>query len=410
MKNNICLIGVNFYPEDTAIGLYSTQLCRFLNGLDDCVSVVTGFPYYPDWKIKNDYQRKPFLYQEDLEGIRVLRYKQYVPEKPRFKSRLLHLLDFTLGSLLNLLKVKQCDVVICVVPFTSTVFLGWILARLKGARLWVHVQDFEVDAILESGIASGEKGIKKQVFQLLFSIERFLFNRADIVSTISHGMMRKLEHKTRRETYYFPNWVNGDEINPATASAHPLFNGHSEQFKILYSGNVGEKQDWGFFVDLVKFFADDSRVHFFVVGQGAKFSSLKEDLALFKNVTVREPVAFSELNDLLCSANLHVLFQKKEVIDTVMPSKILGMMASSVPSLVTGNLKSEVARALYDSQGGGFIESGELEECTRFVMALIDSPEKASSMGSAARNYILENFSSDKVLPAFREKLLQLTE
>jgi len=408
LKNNICLIGVNFHPEDTAIGLYSTQLCRFLSDRGDRISVVTGFPYYPDWKIKSDYHHRSFLYQEDFEGIHVLRYKQYVPENPSFKTRILHLLDFTLGSLLNLFKVKQCDVVICVVPFTSTVFLGWILARLKGARLWVHIQDFEVDAILESGIASGENGIKKQVFQLLFSIERFLFNRADIVSTISHGMMGKLTHKTRRETYYFPNWVSGDEINPSVASLHPIFNGHSEQFKILYSGNVGEKQDWDFFVGLVDYFSEDSRLHFFVVGQGAKFSSLKKYLSQFKNITVREPVPFNELNDLLCSADLHVLFQKKEVIDTVMPSKILGMMASSVPSLVTGNLESEVARVLHDSQGDGFFEAGKLEECASFIKALIDSPEKVSSMGDAARSYILENYSADKVLSAFREKLNQL--
>ncbi len=380
----------------------------YLNNIGYKVSVVTGFPYYPDWKIKTDYQSRPLFYQEYLRGIHVLRYKQYVPENPSFKTRILHLLDFTLGSLLNLLKVKHCDVVICVVPFTSTVFLGWLLARFKGARLWVHIQDFEVDAILESGIASGGKGINKLVFRLLFSIERFLFNRADVVSTISHGMMGKLERKTRRETYYFPNWVSGDEINPAVASLHPIFNGHSEQFKILYSGNVGEKQSWDFFVEVVNYFAGDSRVHFFVVGQGAKFSSLKRDLSSFKNATVREPAPLSELNDLLCSADLHVLFQKKEVIDTVMPSKILGMMASSVPSLVTGNLESEVARVLHDSQGDGFIEAGELEECARFINGLIDSPEKVSSIGCAARNYILENFSSDKVLSAFREKLRQL--
>jgi len=408
LKTNICLIGVNFYPEDTAIGLYSTQLCRFLNDQGDRVSVVTGFPYYPDWKIKSDYQCRPFLYQEGLQGIHVLRYKQYVPEKPSFKTRILHMLDFTLGSFLNLFKVKHCDVVICVVPFTSTVFLGWMLARFKGARLWVHIQDFEVDAILESGIASSEKGINKLVFQLLFSIERFLFNRADIVSTISHGMIGKLEHKTRRETYYFPNWVSGDEINPSVASLHPIFNGHSEQFKILYSGNVGEKQDWDFFVGLIDYFSGDSRIHFFIVGQGAKFSSLKEGLSPFKNVTVREPVPFSELNDLLCSADLHVLFQKKEVVDTVMPSKILGMMASSVPSLVTGNLESEVARVLHDSQGDGFFEAGKLQESARFIKSLVDSPEKVSSMGGAARRYILGNFSADKVLPAFRKKLNQL--
>jgi colanic acid biosynthesis glycosyl transferase WcaI len=47
------------------------------------------------------------------------------------------------------------------------------------------------------------------------------------------------------------------------------------------------------------------------------------------------PVPYEELNDLLC--RFACAFQKNAVVDTVMPSKILGMMASAKPSIVTGN-------------------------------------------------------------------------
>ena len=50
MKNNITLIGINFYPEDSAIGLYSTQMAKYLS-TDYDIDVITGFPYYPQWKI-----------------------------------------------------------------------------------------------------------------------------------------------------------------------------------------------------------------------------------------------------------------------------------------------------------------------------------------------------------------------
>jgi colanic acid biosynthesis glycosyl transferase WcaI len=243
----------------------------------------------------------------------------------------------------------------------------------------------------------------------LFFIESFLFNRADLVSTISHGMMKKLKEKTRRETFYFPNWVNGSDINPATSSNHPFLKGDSRCFKILYSGNVGEKQDWVFFNKVVGFFSNRSDVEFIVVGQGAKFSVLREELSGRENIVFHEPVPFSELNDLLCSADLHVLFQKKDVVDTVMPSKILGMMASAVPSLVTGNLRSEVAKVFNDSQAGGFYESGSFDECISFIESLISSADRGRQLGEAARKYILEHFDSKSVLPSFEIKLNQLT-
>jgi colanic acid biosynthesis glycosyl transferase WcaI len=404
----VALIGINFYPEETAIGLYSTQMARYLSENNFDVSVITAFPYYPEWKIRREYMDKSCLLVEQIDKLHVYRYKQYVPEIPSLKNRILHLLDFTFGSFLNLFKVKQCDVVICVLPFIGSVFLGWILSRYKNAKFWVHIQDFEVDAIIESGLSTNEKGVKKYIFNFLFKVEKFLLNRADIVSTISHGMLDKLESKTKKEKFYLPNWVNGDDINPCTSSIHSLYEYHPEKFKILYSGNVGEKQDWEFFLDLVDDLSKYDAVHIYVVGQGAKFLWLKQNLINFKNVTVREPVRFDELNDLLCNADLHVLFQKKNVVDTVMPSKILGMMASAVPSLVTGDLSSEVAIVFSKSQKEGFYEPEDKDKCLEFIDSLIYSKVKRENIGMLARSYILENFDSESVLSSFNSKLTQL--
>ena len=142
MKKKITIIGSNYFPEDTAIGLYTSQLAEYLNLNNIDVTVITGFPYYPAWRIHENYRSKKRFLEENINGIRVLRYKQYVPKKPTFIKRILHLLDFSLGTLFNIFKVKKTDVILCVVPFIGSVFLGKILSKLKGAKLWVHIQDF----------------------------------------------------------------------------------------------------------------------------------------------------------------------------------------------------------------------------------------------------------------------------
>jgi len=405
MKNNITLIGVNFYPEDSSTGLYSTQMTEYLaqtNQLD----VITGFPYYPEWEIREDYKNKKIYLIEKKENINIYRYKQYVPKNPSFKNRIVHLLDFTLGSIVNVFKVKKCDLVICVVPFTSSIALGLLMAKLRGAKVWVHIQDFEFDAAVESGLAGEQKGLKAKVFKGLFWLEKKLLDKADIVSTISYGMLSKLESKTSTQNYFFPNWVDETFIDPAKSKKHQLMS--SDRFKVLYSGNIGAKQDWDFFIKLVKHYEVNETIEFIVVGAGAKKEWLVEETKGCKNIKHYMPVEYATLPDLLCSADLHILFQKNDVVDTVMPSKLLGMMASASPSLVTGSLESEVAKVFAKSKGGFFFDSENFDGVVKALDQLVDNKEKCKAMGVDARIYIVENFSSNKVLSNFSQKVKEI--
>ena len=65
-RTHITLIGLNFYPESTAIGLYSTQLAQYLEIHDIQLDVITAFPYYPQWKIASEYQNKSIVLTDDV--------------------------------------------------------------------------------------------------------------------------------------------------------------------------------------------------------------------------------------------------------------------------------------------------------------------------------------------------------
>ncbi|WP_299761750.1 WcaI family glycosyltransferase [uncultured Dokdonia sp.] len=404
-RTHITFIGLNFYPESTAIGLYSTQLTQYLEDHDIQLDVITAFPYYPQWKIAKEYQNKKSYLKEELGSIHVYRYKQYVPANPTFLKRIIHILSFTWGSFRNLWKIKECDIVISIVPFTSATLLGYIQKRRFNAKSWIHIQDFEFDAAFQSGLTkSGEQkgGI---VYRLLMWIEKSLFSKADIASTISHTMIKKLEKKTTAPTYFLPNWIDEKQIDPAFAKAHSYLT--SSKFKILYSGNIGDKQDWDFFMKFVEAI-DFERFEIVIVGDGSKRIWLEEAIAGYPEITLYPPVAYEELSDLLCSADTHILFQKPEVVDTVMPSKILGMMASAKPSIITGHAQSEVATAMTDAQGGFYSSEKEVDTVISQLETLINNPEIAKEMGTKARQYVVSNFAKNQILDAFLEQLMQL--
>ena len=407
MKKKLTIIGINYYPEDTAIGLYTSQLAEYFNDENIEVSILTGFPYYPSWEISEKYKNKSWFYQENINGIQVFRYKQYVPKTPTFFKRIIHLLDFTFGTFINLFKIKEADVVLCIVPFTSTIFLGKILSKLKKAKLWVHIQDFEFDAASDSDLI--EKKAKTSVFfKTLFWIEEKLLKTADIRSTISLSMLRKLESKSfDKRSVLLPNWVDVDNINPEQAKTHRYLN--SKAFKILYSGNIGEKQDWNFFLEFAKSVRLNLNIEIIIIGDGSKRAWLEKKIIDFNNVVLHSPVAYNELSDLLCSADLHILFQKVDVIDTVMPSKILAMMASQKPSLITGSLNSEVATIIEKSKSGAYFYSKDLSKVTEFVERLEKDKALRKEYGINARKYVSEHFSKVEVLKQFKETIVKLT-
>jgi colanic acid biosynthesis glycosyl transferase WcaI len=397
---NITIISNNYYPEDSGIGLYSSGMAEFLAKTHN-VKVITAMPYYPQWEIYFEYKDKPKFYRETINNVEVFRFKQYIPKNPTFLKRIFQMCHFLLGSIVNVFKIKKNDVVIVVMPFTISIFLGILVKLFKGGKLLVHVQDFEFDAAFETGI-SKKKGL---LAKFILKLERHLLNRADSVSTISYGMLKKLKTKTTSSTSYFPNWIDYSKINPETAIPNKNFD--INKFNILYSGNIGAKQDWDFFIDFVKACKENNKVHVYLIGEGAKREEVVNKIKNLSNCTYLPPVRYSELNDFLCNADLHILFQKSAVIDSVMPSKILGMMASGKPSFVTGHEESEVKYNFEISNGGFYFYSeNKLSQIIKKIDYLIESPEKSIEIGNNARKFIIDKFSMETILTNFENENL----
>ena len=403
MSKNITLIGINYYPEDTAIGLYSTQMMEHLAKKGHNITVVTGFPYYPRWEINKEYREKKAYITEMHNGVRILRYKQYVPKEPSFLKRIFHLLSFTIGNLPNLFRLGKQDLVITIVPVTFSIFLGWLLKLRYSAKLCIHIQDFEFDAAFRSDLISTKSVFGKLVKGSVFGLERFLLKRAHMVSSISYSMLKKLQDKTKIEGYFLPNWIDADFVNPEKTSQHPLLN--KEKFNILYSGNIGDKQNWDLFVECAQSLKSIDDVAITVVGHGSKRSWLEGALEGLPNVRLYEPIPYEDLPSLLCSADLHILFQKEGMADVVMPSKLLGMMASGVPSLVTGKEDSEVEKAFSISNGGYFFAQNDLSEILEKTDRIRTEGQLKKELGQNARSYVVEHFSSEKVLDNFTQRL-----
>ena len=392
------LISPFFYPDEIGIALYNKLTLEYLLKKKHDVSIITAVPYYPEWKIKQPYDKAKLFSREKYLAATVFRVKHFVPKKPTALKRVLQLLHFKFLSLRYVFSVpKDCKFIV-VSPFTCGIITALVIKLFRGGKIWCHVQDFEFDAAAATFTL-------KRFIKPLYKIESFLFNRCDKISTISNAMFEKLKHKTNTPAILFPNFINVESFKNTKDEPHPYYL-ETGRPQLLYSGNLGEKQDWGFFQSFCQEVKDD--IDITVVGNGAMGDNLKEKLKGLSNIRFFNLVPYSELPQLLCSFDGHILFQKKEVIDSVMPSKLIAMMLSGKPSFLYGNPLSESKLVVEESRGGIFYSGNSVKELSEMAIDLLADDKKRESMGNAAKRYAQLHFSDKNILRDFEYNLKHL--
>ncbi len=149
----ILISGINFSPELTGIGKYTGELAEYLALAGHEIRVVTAPPYYPQWKVLSGYSGWKYKLERE-KGITIYRCPLWVPKRPRGLSRIIHLTSFALSSLLPLLLqlAWKPQIVISIAPAILSAPFALSVAKLSGAKSYLHIQDFELDAASSLGL------------------------------------------------------------------------------------------------------------------------------------------------------------------------------------------------------------------------------------------------------------------
>lgn len=450
----VLIYSINFAPELTGPGKYTGELAEWLAGRGHEVRVVTAPPYYPEWRVKNGYSgwwyrqelvaapsSQPFSSEEvggrrslrHRGGVRVWRCPLWVPGQPSGPKRLLHLASFAASSFPVMLRQVwwRPEVVWAVEPPLFCAPTAWIVGRFCGGRSWLHVQDFEVDAAFDLGL------LRSRVWRHVVSkIECWLMRRFDRVSTISDKMIRRLSDKGIAEGVLFPNWVDTDQIFPLSGPSpfRRKLGIADSDVVALYSGNMGRKQGLellGEAARLLEAGSFSSPLHtdgggqgeeagkmapsrekevrsllFVFCGNGPGRGELEATCVGLSNVRFLDLQPVERLNDLLNLADIHLLPQRADVADLVMPSKLTGMLASGRPVVATANRGTQLARVV---EGRGIVvDPGDAAALSCAVGTLASDIHLRQRLGEAARSYALAHLGKEALLTAFENSLFEL--
>jgi colanic acid biosynthesis glycosyl transferase WcaI len=415
VQMRIIIYGINYSPELTGVGKYSGEMAEWLASRGHEVRVVTAPPYYPQWRIRdefsNTWSKEEKNYTEPVfnngSGVLVYRCPLWVPARPSGYKRLLHLVSFALSSLPVMLSqvLWRPDVVVVVEPSLLCSPGALFLARLVRGRAWLHVQDFELDAALDLGLI--RVGLLRKGLLL---IEQWLMKRFDRVSTISVRMLDKLGTKgvAKSQSVLFLNWVDCSKVYPLThvSPLRDTLGIASDEIVLLYSGNMGQKQGLEMIIAAARLLQADTRLRFVMCGEGSSYEKLRVLANGLVNIIWIPLQPVEQLNALLNLADIHLLPQHSAAADLVMPSKLTGILASGRPVIATATEGTEVWTLV---EGKGLNTApGDVDALVSAIRKLSEHPELRRQLGASARCYAEECLDRNQVLEQFEAKLMDL--
>src|SRR5206468_1266946 len=112
------------------------------------------------------------------------------------------------------------------------------------------------------------------------------------------------------------------------------------------------------------------------------------------------------LNDLLNLADLHLLPERPEAVDLVMPSKLGGMLASGRPIVAAVRADGAIATAV--AGAGVVVPPGDARAIAAAIVNLARDRVRGAVLGRAARETAERNWDREKILSMFEKELILL--
>jgi colanic acid biosynthesis glycosyl transferase WcaI len=395
----VLVLGTNYVPEKTAVAPFATGLCEHLVSQGHEVEIVTAFPYYPEWRIWDDYRGHLHL-KERIRNVNLRRVWHYVPSQgSNLLQRLAHDLSFTLSAFLAGLFAGRSDLICCVCPPPTLAFTAYLLAKLRRNPYVIVLTDLASDAAVATGI------MKDGLFvRMARSLEGFVYRKSDRIVCICHGFVERLTARgvAPSKLCLIPLWGDTERIYPiAGATRFRVENQlQGEDFLVMHTGNMGKKQDLLNVVRAAELSQDVPNLTWLLVGGGEDRSALEEAITHSKLRNIRLlPLQPAEgLAEMYSAADVLLLNQRAAIVDSVIPSKLLTYMAAGRPVLAAVNNKSETARYVERAECGLIVPPQDPKALVDAALSLRRNLALRERYGANGRAHAEQHFTREKVL------------
>ncbi|MGE0726164.1 MAG: glycosyltransferase, partial [Alphaproteobacteria bacterium] len=174
----------------------------------------------------------------------------------------------------------------------------------------------------------------------------------------------------------------------------------------LYAGNLGRKQGLEVLAGAARRLAAEPGVRIVVVGDGPGGEEIAPAAVHLPNLRLMPLQPRERLGDLLGLADIHLLPQRADAADLVMPSKLPGMLASGRP--VVAGARPGTALAAAVEGAGTAVPPDDPAAWAAAVAVLAGDPAARARLGAAARRRAEAEWDQGAILARFEAELMVL--
>lgn len=415
MEKKRLLIYAHYYIPDTAsTGQILRELAEGMLDKFD-ITVICVVPSYLG-TIEDKYKTQKY-YQEDINGVKVLRIR--VPEfsKTNKVSRVRNILSYFYGAMSATFKVGKMDYVLSI---SQPPILGGLLGVwgkwIKHAKYIYNIQDFNPEQVLAVGYSKN-----KFITGLMMVLDKFSCRQSDLIITVGRDLVETVEKRFKGKkvpkTVMINNWIDEKEIYPLEENNEKVVAfkkkyGLDGKFVIMYSGNIGLYYDLENLIKVIGKFKNEKNVAFAFVGAGSVLDKLKEykEKERLENVVFIPYQSKEELIYSLNAGDVHWCVNAKGIKGVSCPSKYYGLAAAGKPVIGVLESGSEVRCLIEDTCGGLCCEPGDydkVEENVRWFIENVGSSE-LKAMGARGRENLEKNLTRNVSVRKYAEEILKL--
>ncbi len=392
---NILLVTDSYPPEIRSASHLMQELAEGLRDRGHKITVATS---YPSYNLTDELRRKVFPEYAKEDNITIIRVKTLPHHKVNFIIRGISQLSipYIFLSKINKYLKDKLDIVIVYSPPLTLARVGKVIKRRSGARFIFNVQDiFPQNAI--------DLGVLKNKFLIKFfeNIEKNAYKSADRIVVHSKGnrdFVVNIKGASENKVHILHNWI--DITTFVGRKRTGMFRrkyGLENEFIFLFAGVIGPSQGLDLILDIANNIKDMEDICFLIVGDGMEKERLlrrTKELRL-KNIIFKPFVSKEDYPALVKDADVGLVCLSSLNTTPVVPGKILGYMAASVPVIAFLNKESDGHKIISDAHCGYSEISDNVVTATQSIMKIYNERDRLKGYGENGFNYVKNNFEKN---------------
>jgi colanic acid biosynthesis glycosyl transferase WcaI len=199
-----------------------------------------------------------------------------------------------------------------------------------------------------------------------------------------------------------PNWGSLDEISVSEKnndwSKLNLLN--KNNFNVIYSGTMALKHDPNIILNAAKAHQD---IDFTIVGFGVGIDFIKDNSSHIENINILPIQPFSDLTNVLASADILVAVIEEDAGQFSVPSKILNYMCAGKPIVLSAPENNLATKIINDANAGICVMSNDCNGFNEAITKIKNNREISTNFSNNSRKYAEDNFNINIITSKFEE-------